>query len=40
VDPATASSNLVQAQTDLQATLAASGRTLSLPNLLSYLPPP
>ncbi len=39
VDPATAASNLVQAQTDAQATLAATGRTLSLPNLFTYLPP-
>ncbi|HTQ60237.1 MAG TPA: flagellar hook-associated protein FlgL [Candidatus Solibacter sp.] len=39
-DLATASSNLVRAQTAEQATLNAAGRTLSLPNLLSYLPPP
>lgn len=39
-DLATASSNLVQAQTAEQATLNATGRILSLPNLLSYLPPP
>ena len=38
-DLATASSNLVQAQTDEQATLNATGRVLSLPNLLTYLPP-
>jgi len=38
-DLATASSNLVQAQTDQQATLSAAARTLSLPNLLTYLPP-
>lgn len=38
-DLATASSNLVQAQTDQQATLNAAARTLSLPNLLTYLPP-
>lgn len=40
VDLATASSNLVQAQTDEQATLAAASRVLSLPNLLTFLPPP
>ncbi len=39
VDLATASSNLVQAQTAQQATLNAAARTLSLPNLLTYLPP-
>jgi len=39
-DLATASSNLVQAQTAEQATLNAAARTLSLPNLLTYLPPP
>ncbi|MGA2097382.1 MAG: flagellar hook-associated protein FlgL [Candidatus Acidiferrum sp.] len=37
---ATASSNLVQAQTAEEATLNAASRILSLPNLLSYLPPP
>jgi flagellar hook-associated protein 3 FlgL len=40
VDPATAASDLVQAETDNQAILSASGRTLSLPNLLSFLPTP
>jgi len=40
VDPATAASDLVQAQTDNQAILSAAGRTLSLPNLLTYLPAP
>ena len=39
-DPAAAASNLVQAQTDNQAILSAAGRTLSLPNLLDYLPVP
>jgi len=39
-DPATAASNLVQATTGNQAILAATGRTLSLPNLLSFLPTP
>jgi flagellar hook-associated protein 3 FlgL len=39
-DLATASSNLVQAQTAEQATLNAASRILSLPNLLTYLPPP
>ncbi|HEY2545824.1 MAG TPA: flagellar hook-associated protein FlgL [Candidatus Acidoferrum sp.] len=39
-DLATASSDLVQAQTAEQATLNAAGRVLSLPNLLTYLPPP
>jgi len=38
-DLATAAANLVQAQTDEQATLNATGRVLSLPNLLTYLPP-
>jgi flagellar hook-associated protein 3 FlgL len=38
-DLATASSNLVQAQTAQQAALNAAARTLSLPNLLTYLPP-
>ena len=37
-DPAAAASDLVQAQTDNQAILSAAGRTLSLPNLLNYLP--
>lgn len=40
VDPAQAASQLVQAQTDNQAILSATGRTLSLPNLLSFLPNP
>jgi flagellar hook-associated protein 3 FlgL len=39
-DLATAASNLAQAQTADQATLNASSRILSLPNLLTYLPPP
>jgi flagellar hook-associated protein 3 FlgL len=39
-DLATASSNLVQAQTAQQAALNAAARTLSLPNLLTFLPPP
>ena len=38
-DLATASSNLVQAQTAQQAALNAAARTLSLPNLLTFLPP-
>jgi flagellar hook-associated protein 3 FlgL len=38
VDFATAASNLVQAQTAEQATLSASARVLSLPNLLTFLP--
>jgi flagellar hook-associated protein 3 FlgL len=38
VDFATAASNLVQAQTSEQATLNASARVLSLPNLLTFLP--
>jgi flagellar hook-associated protein 3 FlgL len=38
VDFATAASNLVQAQTAEQATLSASARALSLPNLLTFLP--
>jgi flagellar hook-associated protein 3 FlgL len=37
---AQAATNLAQAQTNEQATLAASSRLLSLPNLLTYLPPP
>jgi flagellar hook-associated protein 3 FlgL len=37
---ATAASNLAQAQTADQATLSAASRILSLPNLLTYLPPP
>jgi len=37
---ADAATNLAQAQTDEQATLNAAGRILSLPNLLTYLPPP
>lgn len=37
-DPAAAASELVQAQVDNQAILSAAGRTLSLPNLLSFLP--
>jgi flagellar hook-associated protein 3 FlgL len=39
-DLATAASNLAQAQTADQATLNAASRILSLPNLLTYLPPP
>ena len=39
-DPATAASDLVQATTDNQAILSATGRVLSLPNLLSFLPTP
>ncbi len=39
-NPATAASDLVQAQAANQAILSASARTLSLPNLLTYLPPP
>ena len=39
-DPATAASNLVQAETAVQSTLAATARILSLPNLLTFLPPP
>lgn len=39
-DLAAASANLVQAQTAQQATLNVAGRTLSLPNLLTFLPPP
>jgi flagellar hook-associated protein 3 FlgL len=39
-DPATAASELAQAQTDNEAILDAAGKTLSLPNLLSYLPTP
>jgi flagellar hook-associated protein 3 FlgL len=39
-DPATSASNLVQAQTADEAVLSATARTLSLPNLLDYLPPP
>src|SRR5271163_1084992 len=38
-DLATASSNLGQAQTDEQAILNSASRALSLPNLLTYLPP-
>jgi flagellar hook-associated protein 3 FlgL len=37
---ATAASNLAQAQAADQATLSAASRILSLPNLLTYLPPP
>jgi flagellar hook-associated protein 3 FlgL len=37
---ADAATNLAQAQTDDEATLAASSRILDLPNLLDYLPPP
>lgn len=40
VDPAKAASDLVQAQTDNQAILSATGRELTLPNLLSFLPNP
>jgi flagellar hook-associated protein 3 FlgL len=40
VNLADAASNLAQAQTDDQATLSAASRILSLPNLLTYLPPP
>ena len=39
-DPATAASNLVQAETDNQAILSTTSRALSLPNLLTYLPAP
>jgi flagellar hook-associated protein 3 FlgL len=39
-DSATAASDLVQAETDNQAILSATSRTLSLPNLLTYLPAP
>ena len=37
VDPAKAASDLVQAQLANQSTLAATGRILNLPNLLSFL---
>jgi flagellar hook-associated protein 3 FlgL len=37
---ADAATNLAQAQTDEEATLAASSHILDLPNLLDYLPPP
>jgi flagellar hook-associated protein 3 FlgL len=40
VDPATAATNLAQATLANQALLDASGRILSLPNLLSFLPVP
>jgi flagellin-like hook-associated protein FlgL len=37
VDPATAASDLAQAQIAYQSQLAATGRVLSLPSLLSFL---
>jgi flagellin-like hook-associated protein FlgL len=37
VDPAKAATDLVQAQVANQSVLAATGRALSLPNLLSFL---